>query len=70
MKAGGIDRVPFLLIWSISLRTFENADLEAVTLADRIVLLRGGTIGQQGSPLELFKGSPRPLPPGSSARHP
>ncbi|WP_434053679.1 hypothetical protein [Roseibium sp.] len=47
--------MPFLLIWSISLRTFENADLEAVTLADKMVLVRGGTIGLKGSPLELFK---------------
>nr|WP_319385589.1 ABC transporter ATP-binding protein [uncultured Roseibium sp.] len=29
--------------------------IEAMTLADRIVLLRGGTIEQQGSPLELFE---------------
>jgi len=29
--------------------------IEAMTLADRIVLLRGGTIEQQGAPLELFE---------------
>jgi multiple sugar transport system ATP-binding protein len=29
--------------------------IEAMTLADRIVLLRDGTVEQQGSPLELFE---------------
>ena len=42
--------------------------VEAMTLADRIVLLRDGVIEQQGAPLDLFEKPATCSWPGFSAR--
>ena len=42
--------------------------IEAMTLADRIVLLSDGRIEQEGQPLELFEQPRRVSWPASSAR--
>ncbi len=42
--------------------------IEAMTLADRIVLLRDGKIEQAGTPLDLLSGRRPASSPGSSAR--
>jgi multiple sugar transport system ATP-binding protein len=42
--------------------------VEAMTMADRIVVLNAGNVEQFGSPLELYKKPGKPLSPASSAR--
>ena len=41
--------------------------IEAMTLADRVVVLNGGRVEQQGSPLELYRNPANLLSPVSSA---
>jgi multiple sugar transport system ATP-binding protein len=42
--------------------------IEAMTMADTIVLMRGGVIEQVGTPLDLYDRPPAASPPISSAR--
>ena len=41
---------------------------EAMTMADRVVLMRDGRIEQDGTPDELYGRRPPPSSPASSAR--
>ena len=43
--------------------------VEAMTLADRIVVLNAGRVEQVGAPLELFNNPQTVSSPASSARH-
>ena len=42
--------------------------VEAMTLADKIVVLRNGRVEQVGTPLELYDDPTTPSSPASSAR--
>ena len=44
--------------------------VEAMTMADKIVVLRAGSVEQVGSPLELYNSPPTVSSPASSARRP